>query len=108
MGSGHRASQGIKRGYVTDMPAATYAIRDAVERAEKTAGASVQSVWIGCAGEGLARRVSKVEIDIGGGSGEEDTGQALLLARRDPLQPEWGQVSHAPTAHSTPQDAPGV
>ena len=36
LGSGHRASQGIKRGYVTDMKAATYAIRDAVERAERT------------------------------------------------------------------------
>ena len=33
LGSGHRASQGIKRGYVTDMAAATYAVRDAVERA---------------------------------------------------------------------------
>src|SRR3546814_2196325 len=72
MGSGHRASQGIKRGYVTDMPAATYAIRDAVERAEKNAGASVQSVWIGCAGAGLASRVSKVEIDIGGRRVEEE------------------------------------
>ena len=41
LGSGHRQSQGIKRGYVTDMAAATYAIRDAVERAEKNAGTSV-------------------------------------------------------------------
>ena len=35
LGSGHRASQGIKRGYVTDMSAATFAVRDAIERAEK-------------------------------------------------------------------------
>src|SRR3546814_16228159 len=66
MGSGHRASQGIKRGYVTDMAAATYAIRDAVERAAKNAGTSIQSVWVGCAGAGLASQVAKVEIDIGG------------------------------------------
>ena len=46
LGSGHRASQGIKRGYVTDMKAATYAIRDAVERAEKNAGTSISSVWV--------------------------------------------------------------
>ena len=48
LGSGHRAAQGIKRGYVTDMAAATYAVRDAIERAEKLAGTSVASVWIGC------------------------------------------------------------
>ena len=41
LGSGHRAAQGIKRGYVTDMAAATYAVRDAIERAEKLAGTSV-------------------------------------------------------------------
>ena len=66
LGSGHRASAGVKRGYVTDMKAATYAIRDAVERAEKNAGTSVQSVWIACAGAGLKSKVSKVEIEIYG------------------------------------------
>ena len=30
LGSGHRAAQGIKRGYITDMAAATYAIRVSV------------------------------------------------------------------------------
>ena len=44
MGSGQRESRGVKRGYVTDMAAATYAIRDAVERAEKNAGTSISSV----------------------------------------------------------------
>ena len=34
LGSGHRAAQGIKRGYVTDMVAATHSVRDAIERAE--------------------------------------------------------------------------
>ena len=41
LGIGHRAAQGIKRGYVTDMAAATYAVRDAIERAEKLAGTNV-------------------------------------------------------------------
>ena len=31
LGSSHRKSEGIKRGYVTDMEAATHAIRAAVE-----------------------------------------------------------------------------
>ena len=59
LGSGHRASQGIKRGYVTDMAAATYAVRDAIERAEKMANTSVSSVWIGCSGAGLASQVAQ-------------------------------------------------
>ena len=62
LGTGHRASQGIRRGYVTDMAAATYAIRDAVERAEKAAGTRVSSVWVGCSGAGLASQVARVEI----------------------------------------------
>src|SRR5690606_38767096 len=66
LGSGHRASQGIRRGYVTDMAAATYAVRDAIERAEKLAGTGVASVWIGCSGAGLTSQVLPVEIDIGG------------------------------------------
>ena len=83
LGSGHRAAQGIKRGYVTDMAAATYAVRDAVERAEKIAGTSVASVWIGCSGAGLASRVAQVEIDIGGRRIEEDDIEHLLVAARD-------------------------
>ena len=108
MGSGHRASQGIKRGYVTDMAAATYSIRDAVERAEKNAGATIQSVWIGCAGAGLASRVSKVEIDIGGRRVEEEDIQHLLLAARDTIQPDGRMVLHAQPAHYTLDGAHGV
>ena len=43
LGSGHRASQGIRRGFVTDMVAATYAVRDALERAEKLAGTTADN-----------------------------------------------------------------
>lgn len=108
LGSGHRASQGIKRGYVTDMAAATYAIRDAVERAEKNAGASISSVWIGCAGAGLASRISKVEIDIGGRRIETDDIEHLLVAARDTIQPDGRMVLHAQPAHYTLDGANGV
>ena len=72
LGSGHRASQGIKRGYVVDMAAATYAVRDALERAEKLAGTSVDTVWIGCSGAGLASEIRPIEIGIGGRRVEEE------------------------------------
>ncbi|WP_120716198.1 cell division protein FtsA [Tsuneonella amylolytica] len=108
LGSGNRAAQGIKRGYVTDMAAATYAIRDAVERAEKNAGTSVQSVWVGCAGAGLSSRVAKVEIDIGGRRIEEDDIEHLLVAARDSIQPDGRMVLHAQPAHYTLDGAHGV
>ncbi len=108
LGSGHRASQGIKRGYVTDMKAATYAIRDAVERAEKNAGTSVQSVWIACAGAGLKSRVSKVEIEIGGRRIEEEDIEHLLIEARDMIEPDGRTVLHAQPAHYTLDGAHGV
>lgn len=108
LGSGHRASQGIKRGYITDMTAATYAIRDAVERAEKNAGTSVSSVWIGCAGAGLASQIAKVEIDIGGRRIEEDDIEQLLVTARDAIQPDGRMVLHAQPAHYTLDGAHGV
>ena len=108
LGSGHRQSQGIKRGYVTDMKAATYAIRDAVERAEKAAGTSVSSVWIGCSGAGLASQIAKVEIEIGGRRIEEEDVEHLLVAARDNIRPDGRMVLHAQPAHYTLDGAHGV
>jgi cell division protein FtsA len=108
LGSGHRASQGIKRGYVTDMVAATYAVRDAIERAEKMANTSVSSVWIGCSGAGLGSQVEKVEIDIGGRRIEQDDIDHLLVAGRDMIQPDGRMVLHAQPAHYTLDGAHGV
>lgn len=108
LGSGHRASQGVKRGYVTDMQAATYAVRDAIERAEKMANVSVSSVWIGCSGAGLASQVAQVEIDIGGRRIEEDDIEHLLIAARDTIQPDGRMVLHAQPAHYTLDGAHGV
>lgn len=90
------------------MAAATYAIRDAVERAEKNAGTSVSSVWIGCAGAGLASQVAKVEIDIGGRRIEEEDIELLLVTARDSIEPDGRMVLHAQPAHYTLDGAHGV
>ncbi len=108
LGSGHRASQGVKRGYVTDMAAATYAVRDAIERAEKMANTSISSVWIGCSGAGLGSQVEKVEIDIGGRRIEQDDIDHLLVAGREVIQPDGRMVLHAQPAHYTLDGAHGV
>jgi cell division protein FtsA len=108
LGSGHRASAGIKRGYVIDMVAATHCVRDAIERAEKMANASVQSVWIGCAGAGLASSTARVEVEIGGRRIEQDDIEHLLITAREVIQPEGRQVLHAQPAHYTLDGAHGV
>jgi len=108
LGSGHGVSNGIKRGYVTDMAAATYAIRGAVERAERNAGMGVQDVWVGCAGAGLASRVLRVEIDIGGRRIEEEDIEHLLVDARDSIQPDGRMVLHAQPAYYTLDGAHGV
>jgi cell division protein FtsA len=108
LGSGHRAAQGIKRGYVTDMAAATFAVRDAVERAEKMANTSVSSVWIGTSGAGLASSIAQVEVDIGGRRIEADDVDHLLVSARDVIQPDGRMVLHAQPAHYTLDGADGV
>ena len=108
LGSGHRASQGIRRGYVTDMAAATYAVRDAIERAEKLAGTSVASVWIGCSGAGLASRVTPVEIEIGGRRIEEEDVEQLLVSAHGCIEPDGRMVLHAQPASYFLDGAEGV
>ncbi len=108
LGSGHRASAGIKRGYVTDTKGATYAIRDALERAEKNAGLTVQSVWIACAGAGLASHVASVDIEIGGRRIEDEDVELLLYQARGMIQPDGRTVLHAQPAHYTLDGAHGV
>jgi cell division protein FtsA len=108
LGSGHRASAGIKRGYVTDMTAASHAIRDAVERAEKSAAVPVRSVWIACAGAGLASNVVAVDIEIGGRRIEDEDIEQLLIQAQDMIQPDGRTVLHAQPAHYTLDGAHGV
>ena len=90
------------------MQAATFAVRDAIERAEKMANASVSSVWVGCSGAGLASQIAQVEVDIGGRRIEEDDIDHLLVAARDVIHPDGRMVLHAQPAHYTLDGAHGV
>ena len=109
LGSSHRKSEGIKRGYVTDMRLATHAIRNAVEKAEANANTSVSSVWIGCAGAGLSSKIASVEIAIGGRRIDEDDLEHLLYAARDHIQPDGAPVRNLMEAvQSAHLDVEGV
>ena len=108
LGSSHRASAGLRRGYVTDSQAATHAIREAIERAEKDAGTGIESVWVGCAGAGLASRISRVEIPINGRRIEEEDVDHLLVTARDTLDSDGRMVLHAQPAHYSVDGPHGV
>jgi len=108
LGSAHRAAQGVKRGYVTDMASATYAVRDAIERAEKLAQASVGSVTIATAGAGLTSQLAQAEIEVGGRRIEQEDIDQLMLAGRAVIQPDGRTVLHAMPAHYTLDGAHGV
>ncbi|AOR76993.1 MULTISPECIES: cell division protein FtsA [Sphingomonadaceae] len=108
LGSGHRASQGIKRGFVTDMAAATYAVRDAIDRAEKMADTAVQKVWIGCSGAGLASRIDQFDAEIGGRRIEQEDIDQLLISAKDVIQPDGRMVLHAQPAQYRLDGAHGV
>ncbi|MEW9854287.1 cell division protein FtsA [Novosphingobium sp. M1R2S20] len=108
LGSGHRASQGVRRGYVTDMAAATYAVRDAIDRAEKMADTSVQRVWVGCSGAGLVSQVAEVDAEIGGRRIEQEDIDQLLVSARDVIRPDGRVVLHAQPAQYRLDGAHGV
>lgn len=108
LGSGHRQANGIRRGYVTDMDAATYAVRDALEKAEKMAQTSVDHVWIGCSGAGLSSEIRPVEIAIGGRRIEEEDIEHLLTTAQAALEPDGRTVLHAQPACYFLDGADGV
>ena len=108
LGSSHRRAEGVKRGYITDIQAASKSIRHAVEKAEADAGTNVSSLWIGCAGAGLASQIARVEIPIGGRRIEEHDIEHLLFNARDHIQPDGRMVLHATPAQYILDGAHGV
>lgn len=108
LGSGHHAADGIRRGYVVDMQAATNSVRHAVEKAESMAKTEVRSVYVGCSCVGLTSRSETVEIDIGGRRIEEDDIEHLLVHGRDAIQPDGRMVLHAQPALYTLDGAHGI
>lgn len=108
LGSSHRKSLGVKRGYIADMNAASDAVRDAVERAEIDARMNISGLWVNCAGAGLSSSIAAVEIPIGGRRIEEDDVEHLLYTARDHILPDGRTVLHAHPAYYTLDGAHGI
>lgn len=66
-GMGHRAAEGIRNGVVVDIDAAERTIRAAVDRAERTAGLTVDGVYVNVSGgrPGCSGFTAEVKLDEG-------------------------------------------
>ena len=65
LGVGQARTTGLRRGVVADIEETTRSIRKAMEEAERMAGAKVESVYVGIAGEhvdlsGLQRKADRI------------------------------------------------
>ncbi len=98
LGTGQRASEGVKRGYIADMERTELAVRTAVEQAERIAGINIEDVWVACSSGGLASSVASVEVELGGGRVEKDDVNHLLDAGREVIDPAGRAVLHAQPA----------
>ena len=85
LGTGQRESRGVKRGFVTDMGLSEFAVREAVELAERMAGQTVDDVWAGYGAGGLVSDIANVEVELGGHAVEQGDIDQLLDAGRSAI-----------------------
>jgi cell division protein FtsA len=95
LGTGQRESHGVKRGYVTDIEASEFAVREAVEQAERMSGVTIDDVWASYGAGGLASEVANVEVELGGHQIDPADIEELLGAGRDAIDRGGKVVLHA-------------
>ncbi|MEO5971989.1 MAG: cell division protein FtsA [Sphingomicrobium sp.] len=108
LGTGQRESRGVKRGYITDMAASEFAVREAVELAERMSGVTVDEVWASFGAGGLVSDVANVEVDLGGHQIEQADIDELLSGGRTALDRGGQVVLHAHPALYTIDGVEGV
>jgi cell division protein FtsA len=108
LGTGHRASHGVRRGFVANMEQTEVAIRDAVEQAERIAGINVDDVFVGFSAGGLSSTVASVDLDIGGRRIEQADLAELFQRGRQSLEPDGRMILHALPALYTLDGVEGV
>ena len=108
LGTGQRESRGVKRGYVTDMEATEFAVREAVELAERMSGVTIEEVWASFGADGLVSDVANVEVELGGHQVEQSDINQLLSAGQSAIDRGGQTVLHAHPALFTIDRAQGV
>lgn len=108
LGTGQRASKGVKRGYIADTERTELDVRDAVEQAERIAGTNIDDVWVSFSAGGLTSLLTTVETELGGHRIEQDDIDDLLQNGRNSIDPKGKMVLHARPALYTLDGLTGV
>jgi len=108
LGTGQRASRGVKRGFISDIKACEAAIREAVEQAERIAATRIEQVFVGFSAGGMVSDVANVEVAIGGRQVGQSDIDALLDAGRQAINPGDRTILHAVPAFYTLDGLDGV
>ncbi len=108
LGSGQRACQGVKRGYIADREKAEIAIRQAIDQAERNAGVSVEGAWISFSAGGLDSDVEHFDVDIGGHQVHQGDLESVLEEARQNIDPGGRTILHAQPALYTLDGLQGV
>ena len=95
LGTGQRESRGVSRGYVTDIEKSEYAVREAVELAERMSGVTIDDVWASYGAGGLTSEVATVEVELGGHQVEPADIDQLLAQGREAIDRGGKVVLHA-------------
>ena len=108
LGTGQRESRGVKRGFITDMSLSEFAVREAVELAERMSGHTVDEVWASYGAGGLVSDIANVEVELGGHPVEKNDIEELLRAGKNAIDRNGQVVLHANPALFTIDRAQGV
>src|SRR5215218_5032885 len=108
LGTGQRESRGVKRGYVTDMEASEFAVRESVELAERMSGVTIEEVWASYGAGGLVSDVANVEVELGGHQIEQSDINRLLDGGKGAIDRPGRVVLHAHPALYTIDGVDGV
>jgi cell division protein FtsA len=108
LGTGQRESRGVKRGFITDVEASEFAVREAVELAERMSGVTIDDVWASYGAGGVTSNVANVEVTLGGHQIEQADIDQLLRGGRKEIDATGKVVLHAHPALYTIDGAQGV
>jgi len=100
-GMGHRVAHGIRSGVVVDVEAAERSIRAAVDRAERTAGVTIDGVYVNVSGGRPGCIGSTAHVGLGDGQVTPAHIQTALQAARSRIDTQGRTLLHtAPVSYT--------
>lgn len=109
LGAGQARSQGLRKGVVVNVAAATQAIAEAIEQAEHDAGMTIRNAYVGIVGGHISSHngTGAVAIPRGRSITRHDVDRALDAARAIPI-PTDREVIHTIARNFTVDEQEGV